>query len=165
MENVFIKIDGIPGEGREKNHVEWIPVKSIEWGCERTLDMTDLGTTQRGYANANFNKVSLTTELSKASAKICTYVASGKATPEVIIDMCRSGDSESQGMEAYLTFKLRHAIIDSYSVSGGEEQIPEESWTLAYRGVEYSYRPSNFNTGKLGTPEVFKWNLETGDVS
>ena len=79
--------------------------------------------------------------------------------------MCRSGDSESQGMEAYLTFKLRHAIIDSYSVSGGEEQIPEESWTLAYRGVEYSYRPANFNTGKLGTPEVFKWNLETGDVS
>jgi len=50
-------------------------------------------------------------------------------------------------------------------VSGGEEQIPEESWTLAYRGVEYSYRPANFNTGKLGTPEVFKWNLETGDVS
>ncbi len=164
-ENTFINIEGIKGEGREKNHKDWIPIKSVEWNVERTLDMTDLSTTQRGYANANFGKVSLTTELSKASAKLATYVASGKATKEVIIHMCRSGDSESVGMEPYLTMVLRHAIVDSYSVSGGEEQIPEESWTLAYRGVEFAYKPSDFNTGKLGSPEVFKWNLETGDVS
>lgn len=165
MENVFIKIDGIPGEGREKNHKDWIPVKSIEWSVERTLDMTDLGTTQRGYANAQFGKITLTTELSKASAKIATYVASGKSTKEVIIHMCRAGDDSSKGMEWYLKFTLRHAIIDSYSVSGGEEQIPEESWTLAYRGIEFAYKPADFNTGALGSPEVFKWNLETGDVS
>ena len=93
MENVYIKIDNIPGEAREKQHVGWIPVKSIEWNLERTLDMTDLGTTQRGYANTNFGKISVTTELSKASAKLMGYVASGKASKELIIHMCRSGDS------------------------------------------------------------------------
>ncbi|MCU9849889.1 type VI secretion system tube protein Hcp [Defluviimonas sp. WL0024] len=165
MENVFIKIDGIPGEAREKNHKDWIPVKTIGWGVERTLDMTDLGTTQRGYANANFQKITLNTELSKASAKICTYVASGKSIKELTIEMCRSGDDASIGMEPYLIIKLRNAIIDSYTVSGGEDTIPAEDWSLAYRGIEYSYKPADFATGKLGSPEVFKWNLETGDVS
>ena len=28
MENVFVKIDGIPGEAREKAHKDWIACKS-----------------------------------------------------------------------------------------------------------------------------------------
>lgn len=165
MENVYVKIDGIPGEAREKAHKDWIACKSIEWNVERTLDMADLGTTQRGYANANFGKISISTELSKASAKLMTYVASGKATKEMTIHMCRSGDDEKKGMEPYLVMTLRHAIIDSYSVSGGEEQIPEETWTLAYRGISVKYRIADFNTGKLSDCNEFLWNLETGDVS
>lgn len=165
MENVFIELNNVPGESREKNHKNWIAVKSIEWNVERTLDMADLGTTQRGYANANFGKITVTTELSKASAKLMTYVASGKSTDQMLIHMCRAGDDESQGMEPYLTWIIRHAIIDSYSVSGGEEQIPEESWTIAYRGIEIKYKIADFNTGKLSDCNAFKWNLETGDVS
>ncbi|MCL6284973.1 type VI secretion system tube protein Hcp [Ruegeria sp. 2012CJ41-6] len=165
MENVYIKIDQIPGEAREKQHKDWIAVKSIEWNVERTLDMTDLGTTQRGYANTNFGKISVTTELSKASAKLMTYVASGKASKELIIHMCRAGDTEKKGMEPYLIWTLRHAIIDSYSVSGGEEQIPEESWTIAYRGIEIKYKIADFESGALSDCNSFLWNLETGDVS
>lgn len=165
MENTFVKIKDIVGEGREAAHKEWIPVKSIDWGVERTVDMTDLGTTQRGYANANFNKVGLTSDMSKASAKICQYVATGKITPEVTIEMCRSGDDASKGMEPYLIFTLKDCMIDSYSVSGGEDAIPNENWTLAYRAIEYQYKPADYKTGKLQKPEVFKYNLETGDVS
>lgn len=165
MENAFIKIDGIPGEAREKNHADWIPIKSFDWEIARTLDMSDLGTTQRGYANAEFGKMELSSELSKASAKLCTYVASGKPSKEIIIHLCRAGADQAVGMEPYLIVKMRDAIIDSYNVSGGEDAIPEEKWTLAYRGIEYTYKPADFNTGELGSPEVFKWNLETGDVS
>ncbi len=165
MENVYIQIDQIPGEGREKAHKNWIPVKSIEWNVERTLDMTDLGTTQRGYANTNFGKISVTTELSKASAKLMTYVASGKHSKELIIHMCRAGDNEKKGMEPYLIWTLRYAIIDSYSVSGGEEQIPEENWTIAYRGISIKYKIAHFDTGELSDCNEFLWNLETGDVS
>lgn len=166
MENVFIQVKPLKGECLEKEHKDWIPVKSIEWNIERTLDMTDLGTTQRGYANANFGKVSITTELSIASPKVMQYVATGFVTPEVTIEMCRAGSDKEKGMEAYLTYKLRHCIIDSYSVSGGEEQIPEESWTLAYRGIEILYKQADFETGALTAgKDSFKWNLASGDVS
>ena len=164
-ENTFIKVKDIPGEATEKQHEGWIPLKSIDWGIERSVDMTDLSTTQRGFANANFNKVAVTSDLSKASAKICTYVASGKVDPEVLIHLCRAGDDASKGMEPYLIFKLKHCMIDSYAVQGGEESVPNESWTLAYRAIEVQYKPGDFGTGKLQSPEVFKWNLKEGNVS
>lgn len=165
MENVFVKIDGIPGEAREKGHKDWIACKSLAWEVARTLDMADLGTTQRGYANANFGKVTMSTELSKASAKLMTYVASGRATKEMTVHLCRSGDDEKKGMEPYLIFTLRHAVIDSYSVDGGEDSIPTENWTIAYRGISVKYRIADFNTGALSDCNEFLWNLETGDVS
>ena len=71
--------------------------------------------------------------------------------------------SDKKGMEPYLIFTLRHAIIDSYSVDGGEDSIPSESWTLAYRGIEIQYkkptstpanwaaRPSSCGTWKPAT--------------
>jgi type VI secretion system secreted protein Hcp len=164
MENVFIKIEGIPGEARESAHENWIAVKSVDWGVERTLDMTDLGTTQRGYANANFNKVALTSELSSASAKLMTYVASGKAAGEIVIEMCRAGDDTGKGMEPYLIWTLQDSIIDTYSVNGGEEQIPEESWTIAYRFIEIKYKIADYKTGALSDKNSFVWNLETGKV-
>ena len=165
MENTFVKFKDIEGEATEKNHKKWIAVKSISWNVERTVDLSDLGSKQRGYANAQFGKITCSAEMSAATPKICTYVASGKTDAEVIIEMCRAGDNPSDGMEAYVTIKLRDCMIDSYSVSGGEEQIPEEEFTLGYRGIEISYKPSDVKTGKLGSPKVFKWNLETGDVS
>jgi len=164
-ENTFVQIEGIPGEGTEANHVGWIPLKSIDWNMERTVDMTDLTTKQRGYANTNFGKVAVTSDLSKASAKLCTYVASGKVTSLVTIHLCRSGDDASKGMEPYLIIKLNDCMIDSYSVSGGEDSIPNENWTMAYRGIVFEYKESDYKTGKLSKAGEFKWNLEKGNVS
>lgn len=164
MENVYIQISDIPGEATETNHAGWIACKTIDWGLDRTLDQTDLGTTQRGFANTNFNKINLTSELSMASAPIMTSVANGTARPEIKIELCRAGDDASLGMEAYLIFTVKDVIIDSYSVNGGEEQIPEESWSLAYRHIEILYKKSDYATGALQDENSFVWNLETGQA-
>lgn len=163
-ENSHMQIKDIPGEGTEQNHKEWIPLKSIDWGLERTLDMDDLSSKQRGYANAKFNKVTVTTDLSKASAKIMTSVANGTVRDEIKIHLCRSGDDAGKGMEPYLIFTLKHVVIDSYSVNGGEEQVPEESWALAYRHIEVLYKMADHKTGKLKDENSFVWDLLEGKV-
>ncbi|WP_428925600.1 Hcp family type VI secretion system effector [Marinibacterium sp. SX1] len=155
-------IGDIEGEGTEKNHIKWIPLKSVDWGLERTLDMDDLSTTQRGYANAKFNKISVTTELSCASAKIMTSVANGTVRDDIKIHLCRSGDDPSKGMEPYLIFTLKHAVIDTYSVNGGEEQVPEESWAVAYRHIEIEYKMADPKTGALKPKNKFAWDLLQG---
>ena len=96
-ENAFMHIGDIEGEGTEKNHKKWIPLKSLDWGLERSLDMDDLSTTQRGYANAKFNKINVTTELSIASAPIMTSVANGTVRDDILIHLCRAGDMPPRG--------------------------------------------------------------------
>jgi type VI secretion system secreted protein Hcp len=172
MENAFIKITGAKGESLVQlpeevggsNTGEWIPLKSVSFNVERTLDMSDLGTTQRGYANANFGKIAVTSELSLASPKLMLSVADGTVRTKTVIHLCRSG-SGSTGMEPYLTFTLHHSVIDKYEVSGGEEQIPEENWELAYRQIEIVYQASDPTTGKLGKKKSdFAWDVMANEA-
>ena len=169
MENTFVKFAKIEGESMEDNHKGWISVKRLDWGVERTVDLTDLGSAQRGYANSNFHKVKLTSSLSLASVLLCQYVAAGTATDEVTIEMCRAGDDLKRGMEPYLIFKLYDCVVDSYELTGGEESIPEEDWTLAYRKIDLSYKQTEIKDGKasskLKDAKTFSWNLLTGKFS
>ena len=161
-ENAFMEIKGIKGEGTEKNHIGWIPLKTIDWGVERTLDMDDLSTTQRGYANAKFNKVTVTTQLSRASAPLMSAVANGTVRDDITVHLCRSGDDPKVGMEPYLVFILKHGVIDTYSVNGGEDSIPEESWAVAYRHIEVKYREADPKKGTLTDLNSFTWDLLQG---
>lgn len=163
MENAFLKCD-IDGESMERNHKGWIPLKTVSWEVSRTLDMDDLGTTQRGYANSSFGKVAVTTELSVASPKLMLAVADGTVRKEITIEMCRSGDGGGKGMEPYLIWKLFDVVIDKYEVSGGEEQVPEESWDLAYRRIEIEYMKADPNTGALSAGGNFSWDLLAGEM-
>ena len=164
MENTFISIDDIKGESLERNHKEWIPAKTLSWEVTRTLDMDDLGTTQRGYANSSFGKISVSTELSIASPKIMLAVADGTVRKKIIVHMCRSDAAAGKGMEPYLIWSLYDVVIDKYDVSGGEEQVPEENWDLAYRRIEIEYKKADPNTGALGTGGSFSWDLMAGEM-
>jgi type VI secretion system secreted protein Hcp len=159
MENTFALVSDAPGESLEKNHKDWIPIKSMSWEVTRTLDMDDLGTAQRGYANSSFGKISMTSELGLHSPKIMLSVANGTVRKEIKIEMCRSGDSTSQGAEPYLIFIAKNATIDKYEVSGGEEQIPEENWDICYREIMIEYKKADPGTGALGKGGDFSWDL------
>lgn len=162
--NMFCEISDIPGDATEKNHNKWIVLESLSWNVERAVEMTDLGSTQRGHANSNFGKVEVTSQLGIASNKLMVSVANGTIRPEIIIHFCRSGESASAGLEAYLIWKLKDVVIDSYSVSGSAEGIPEETWTLAYAAIEIEYKSTDQKTAKLKTENTFKWNVQTGLV-
>lgn len=164
MENTYVKINDIPGESQERNHKEWIPVKTLSWEVTRTLDMDDLGTTQRGFANSSLGKVSLTSELAIHSPKVMLSVADGTSRKEITIEMCRSADSQGKGMEPYLIWKLFDSVIDKYEVSGGEEQIPEESWDVCYRRIEIVYKKADPKTNALGTGGTFTWDVLAGEM-
>ncbi|MEO9778833.1 MAG: type VI secretion system tube protein Hcp [Sedimentitalea sp.] len=165
MENAFVEITGADGESMDKGHPKWIPLKTVSFNVERTLDMADLGTTQRGYANANFGKISLTSELSLASPKLMLSVANGTVRDKTVIHLCRSGDGGKTGMEPYLIFTLTHSVIDKYEVSGGEEQIPEESWDIAYRTITVDYKQADPETGALNKGKSdFAWNVMKNEM-
>ncbi len=162
--NLFVFVKDVDGDATEDKHPKWIVVQSIDWEVARSVDINDMGGTQRGHANATFGKVSVTSELGKASNKLKTHVASGKIHPEVLIHCCRSGEDAGSGLENYLSWKLADVQIDSYAVSCSADGVPTETWTLAYRKIEIEYKETDPKTAKLTKVDDFKWDLEKGKV-
>lgn len=160
--NMFIQIKDIDGDATEKDHLKWIVIQSCNWNVERSVEMTDLGSTQRGHANSNFGKVEVTSQMGLASNKLMTSVANGTVRPEIIIHFCRSGESASAGLEAYSVWKLKDVVIDSYSVSASEDGIPEETWSLAYVAIDHEFKKTDQKTQKLSTVDHFTWDVQTG---
>jgi type VI secretion system secreted protein Hcp len=162
--NIFTEISDITGDATEDKHQQWIVLETVSWNVERAVDMTDLGSTQRGHANSNFGKIEVTSQMGQASNGLMVSVANGTIRPEIIIHFCRSGDSGSDGLLVYSAWTLKHVIIDSYAISASADGIPEETWSMAYTAIEHEYKATNQKTGKLTTKNTFKWNVQTGKV-
>ena len=159
--NMFVSIKDIPGDATEEKHIGWIPVKTVGWSVERVVDLSDLGSTQRGYANANFAKLAVTSELGKASPKLMLAAANGTVRDEIKVAQCRVTDDKDSAMEEYLVWTLKNAQITKYDLSCSEDGVPEETWEMGYRQIDVELQIVDAATFKKGAKEVFKWNLET----
>lgn len=163
--NIFLQISDIDGDATESKHEKWIVLQSASWNVERAVEMTDMGSTQRGHANSNFGKIEVTSQMGKASNDLALSVANGTVRPEIIMHWCRSGDSSSEGLLVYSIWTLKHSVIDSYSISASEDGIPEETWSIAYTAIEHEFKATDQKTGKLATKAPnFTWNVATGKV-
>lgn len=160
--NMFMLVEGAEGDATEANHENWIVIESATFELERAVDMADLGSNQRSHANTNFQKVEVTSQIGKASNKLALSVANGTVRPEITMHWCRSGDDASEGLKPFSIWKFKNAIIDKYSVSASADGIPEETWAVAYVGVEHEYWSTNQADGSLGKENDFIWNLRTG---
>jgi type VI secretion system secreted protein Hcp len=160
---VHIELLNDKGEATEVNHKKWVVVKSINWNVERAVDLTDIGSSQRGYGNANFGKIAVTSEMTAVSTLLSKYAASGIDVGLIKIDCCRTSKSATEALIPYLQFKLHHGQITKYDVTMSEDGIPEESWEMGYREIEVDYTiidPDTFED--KGKAESFTWNLKEG---
>lgn len=159
--NMFVQIDGITGDATEVNHEGWIPVKSVSWSVERAVDLSDLGSTQRGYANVNFAKIAVTSELHAASTELMKLAANG-LVKTIKVSQCRVTNDAESAMQPYLVWVLDDGQVSKYEVSCSEDGVPEETWEMAYREIECQHTIINARTMEAGTTVQFDWNLETG---
>ena len=162
IDTIFMQVSDIPGTATETNHDTWHPLTSVNWGVERAVEMTDLGTTQRSYANSNFSKIELTRQHDHSTPHFFLAVAGGTVRPEIILHFTRAGDSASEGLQAYMIIKLKNVIIDKLTLSATENGIPEETMSIAYTAIEIITKKTDLKTGKLTTASEARWNLMTG---
>ena len=160
--NMFMLVEGAPGDATEANHTDWIVIESATFELERAVDMSDLGSNQRSHANTNFQKIEVTSQIGKASNKLALSVANGTVRPQIEMHWCRSGDVAAEGLKPFSKWVFKNAIIDKYSISASADGVPEESWAIAYIGVEHQYFHTNQATGALEQENDFIWNLRTG---
>ena len=121
----YIKFDGIDGESVDKDHKDWINLLSFS---DDSKIREDSVSTRYQY---DVSDIIVVKELDKSSPKLAESIAMGKVFPKVEIHL-------DSGKETYYVYKLTNVMITSYTISGTNNEIPTEEFSLNYEKITIS---------------------------
>lgn len=152
--DMFLKIEGeIDGESQDKTHKGDIDVLAWSWGISNagSFHMGGGG----GSGKANFQDISVTKWVDKASAKLQLYCANGDHFTKAELFVRKSGAKPLE----YIVITMEKVLITSISTggSGGEDKLTENV-TLNFASVTYAYKEQKPD-GSGDAPKEFKWDI------
>jgi len=150
--DVFLKIDGIPGESADHKHKAEIDVLSYSWGVTQTGTMSHGG--GGGAGKANFGDFSFMMRMNKATPKLMQACADGKHIKDATLTCRKAGDKQQE----YMQYKFFDLLISSYQTSASSED-PTESISFNFAKMEMEYKEQDAK-GQLGGATNFKYNIK-----
>ena len=152
--DMFLELDGIKGESADAKHKDKIEVLAWSWG------MSNSGTfhtsTGGGAGKANFQDLSLTKWIDKASCAIMASCASGQHIKKAKLIVRKSG---GKAPLEYLVINLEDVLISAYSTggSGGEDRLTENvTLNFGKFAIEYQAQKADGTGEKAGN---VGWNI------
>jgi type VI secretion system secreted protein Hcp len=143
--DMFLKLDGIPGETNDEQFQGATDVLAYSWGASNTT----------GRARPSFQDLSVTKYLDSTSPVLLSRLASGQTIPSAQLSVRKAGEHPNVITRICLTNVSVHAI--SGGGSGGEDRLTENV-TFGYGTFTEAYIPMNDD----GTPApaiVSGWDL------
>jgi type VI secretion system secreted protein Hcp len=151
--DMFLKIEGVPGESADKSHKDEIDVLSWSWG------MTQSGTTHTGTGGGagkvNVRDVTITKYCDKASPVIMQACCSGKHFKEAKLTVRKAGENPLE----YLKITMKDLLVSSVSTGGtmSDDRLTENV-TLNFAEYKVEYTPQQAS-GTGGGTVVAGWQI------
>lgn len=157
--DMFIDLDGIKGESVDSKHSESIDVLAWSWGLSNSGTFhTGSG---GGSGKANFQDLSFTKYVDKATADLMYACSSGKHLKKGTLTIRKAGEKPLE----YLVYTLEEILVSSMSTggSGGEDRLTENV-TLNFAKIKMEYKiQDKAGAGKDGG--TFTWNIAANSKS
>ena len=152
--DMFMKLDGIEGESKDKAHAGEIDVLAWSWGLAST-GTSDLGG-GGGQGKVSVQDLSFTHKHDKASPNLMLYCCDGKPVPEALLTVRKPGGEKLE----FLKITMTDVIITSVSVGGsnGENEMTENV-SLNFAKVKQEYT-EQLPDGTGGAAVEACWNIE-----
>ncbi|MBN1673525.1 MAG: type VI secretion system tube protein Hcp [Kiritimatiellae bacterium] len=123
--DMFLYLDGIPGESTNQTHQDWIDIESFSHG------LTQLGTglsgTGASAGSVTHQDVNILKWVDKASAPLAAHCCQGRHISEAIIEFVDSGSQTP-----YHTITLRDVLVSRVAPSAEATNRPRETVSLRY---------------------------------
>jgi len=151
--DIFIKLGDIKGESTDASHKDEIEVLAWSWGVSNSSSIGSGG--GGGEGKANFQDLSFTHKVDKASPNLLLACATGDHIKDGTITNRKAG----KGQQEFLIFKLTEVLITSVQEggsSGGDELT--ENISLQAAKIEFEYHAQKTD-GTLDAALYFKYNL------
>ncbi|HEX9375606.1 MAG TPA: type VI secretion system tube protein Hcp [Actinomycetota bacterium] len=143
--DMFLKVDGIPGESLDSKHKGEIDILSFSWGASRATDPT-------GGA-VGLHDFSFGHRLDFASPQLMLACASGKHIPTALLTVRKS--TQKAPVE-YMKVTLSDCLVSSFQSGGHGEALPTESFSLNFAKVKIFYEKVRLD-GSVGESETVEF--------
>lgn len=132
--DMFLKLDKIDGESKDKAKAKEIDILAWSWGMSQsgTMHMGGGG----GGGKASFQDISCTTYYEKSTPKLMQLCSNGGHIASGTLTVRKAGGKQ----ETTITYKMTDIIVTSVSTggSGGEDRLTT-NFSLNFAKVETEY--------------------------
>ncbi|MBR0564800.1 type VI secretion system tube protein Hcp [Azoarcus sp. L1K30] len=154
LQDFYIKITGIDGESKDSKHAGWIDVLSFNYAVSQSSSVFTGG--GGGVGKANFDAITFTHYVDKATPNLMQYCASGKHLSSVEVSCCKSGD----GSQEYMHITLTDCIITFAGPSGTTDTARVlENVSISYSKIKVEVKEQNAD-GSMGASVTGTWDVK-----
>lgn len=133
--DMFLKLDTVDGESKDKAHAKEIDVLAWSWGMSNSGSAHTGG--GAGAGKVNVNDISITKYIDRSSPNLMQACCDGKHFTQAMLVVRKAGEKPLE----YLKIKMTNVLITSCSTggSGGEDRLTENvSFNFEKVNVEYA---------------------------
>ena len=136
--DMFLKLEGIPGESKLIGHIGEIDVLAWSWGAAKSSKCVGV------------QDISFTHWVDLAAPKLIAGVGTGQPIPSAKLIVRKAGEIPLE----YIVLEMTNVLVTSVSTggSGGEDRLTENV-TLSFATMKFTYT-SQTATGKPGESAV-----------
>jgi type VI secretion system secreted protein Hcp len=156
--DVFLKIDGIPGESTDDKHKDWIELLSFNHGLSQPSAGSRSTSGGAASGRCDHQDFSVVKALDKSSPKLALFCCNAKHIDKINVELCRAtGDKQK-----YMEYNMSNVIVSSVRPGGsskGNESLPVEEVSFNYGKIEWVYTETDHATGKPKGNVKTNWDL------
>jgi type VI secretion system secreted protein Hcp len=142
--DIFVLVDGIPGESLDSKHKDWIDTLAFGWaGVSNSMSASAGG--GGGAGKSTLGPFCFTKNIDKASTLLVKAAAQGQHIKDVSVTFRKAGKAQLE----YLKYKFEDVFVSSVQPGGTPSLLPGEEVTLNYQRVSIEYCPQ-LADGSLG---------------
>jgi len=156
--DVFVKIDGIPGESLDDQHKDWIEVLFFEHALEQPASATASSSGGATAERVNHKPFTFVHQIDKSSPKLYEACCKGTHIKEVVFEFCRAGGEKVK----YFDVKLEQVLVTKVEPKGAAndaEGFPTERVALSYGKINWTYDQQKRTDGMGGGSVATGWDL------
>jgi len=149
--DMYLEVDGIPGEATDSDHKNWINVGSFSWGGSMALSTSGTG---GATGKVSLRDIQFQKRIDKASPNLLKVMATGKHLENATLEVINRADG---GL--VLLIDVSGVMVTAVDqTKGGGDSALTETLSINFTEIHYSYVPRT-SDGSAGGAVEFNFNV------
>lgn len=157
--DIFVQVEGIPGESTDVKHKGWIEVLSFSTGVTQSGAAGAKMGAGGGTGKADIAPFTITKSVDGSTPRLFSAACGGTHIKRVVVEVTSAG----QDKYVFLKYTLNDVIVSSVRTSGAgnsDANKPMEEIAFSFAKIEMEYTPQDAS-GKAGAPVKASWDMTT----